>query len=89
MLAAVEGNLSMGKELVTRGARVETANQFGETPLSLAAHAGHEAFVIWLLKVGGTTDCLPHGWPLADWIIRTSGLSAGKLDRVLAFIRNT
>jgi ankyrin repeat protein len=41
MLAAMTGNTSMGELLVSNGADVNSANDFGESALSLAAHFGH------------------------------------------------
>ena|SRR5437899_2931511 len=45
MLAALEGNTSIGELLISRGAPLDTTNDFGETALSLAAHRGHAPFV--------------------------------------------
>jgi Ankyrin repeats (3 copies) len=39
MLAAFEGNTTIGKLLISRGATIDKTNDFGETALSLAAHA--------------------------------------------------
>lgn len=86
MLTAIQGNMAIGKELVTRGAQIHCANQFGDTALSLAAHAGHEPFVSWLLDNGATSDCRPHGWQLADWIGQTSGLRPEKVERLLTLL---
>jgi ankyrin repeat protein len=54
MLAAIEGNTRIGELLVSSGADVDATNNFGETALSLAAHAGHAPF-IWV--------CLPMEHP--------------------------
>src|SRR5579859_5069016 len=41
MLAALEGNTSIGELLISRGADINATNKSGETALSLAAHKGH------------------------------------------------
>ena len=45
MLAALEGKLSIGELLISRGAEVNPSNDFGETALSPAAHRGHIRFI--------------------------------------------
>ena len=44
MLAAIEGDTSIGELLISRGADVDAINKVGETALSLAAHKGHLPF---------------------------------------------
>ncbi|TGV52580.1 hypothetical protein EN792_077170, partial [Mesorhizobium sp. M00.F.Ca.ET.149.01.1.1] len=83
MLTAIEGDTAIGELLFSHGAELHASNDFGETALSLAAHAGHEPFIRWLLRHGAKTDCNPHGWKLADWIEQTSGLRPRKIERVL------
>src|SRR5882724_11359901 len=46
MLTAIEGNTAIGELLFAHGAELHTANDSGDTALSLAAHAGHEPFVL-------------------------------------------
>jgi ankyrin repeat protein len=86
MLAAMQGAVGIGECLVSRGAKINATNDFGDTALSLAAHAGHERFVRWLLANGAATDCHPKGCLLADWIERTSGLSPVKIDAMLTLL---
>ena len=86
MLAALEGNTSIGELLISRGASLEATNDFGETALSLAAHNGHMRFVQLLLANGAPRNCRPHGHSLADWIRVASGLPADKIDVVLELI---
>ena len=52
MLAAIEGNRAVAELLLERGADVNSANNVGETALSLAAHNGHVSLVR-LLKDSG------------------------------------
>jgi ankyrin repeat protein len=63
MLAAGEGNVGLGRLLVSRGARIEQTNDAGETALSLAAQQGHPRFVQLLLRAGLATPkdrcCVP------------------------------
>jgi ankyrin repeat protein len=86
MLTAIEGNVAIGELLLAHGANIHAANNCGDTALSLAAHAGHEPFIKWLMKRGATTDCQPHGWRLAEWVKNTSGLPSEKAGRVLALL---
>jgi ankyrin repeat protein len=88
MLAAVQGNTTIGRELVSRGAAIDTTNNFGECALSLAAHKGHLKFAKWLLDVGASKRCRPHGWNLGDWIEQASGLSGEKMTAVLRLLRD-
>jgi ankyrin repeat protein len=45
MLAAVEGDVPVGRLLLERGANATTPNSKGETPLSIATHRGYDLFV--------------------------------------------
>jgi len=45
MLAAVEGNVVLGRTLLEKGASSTTANSKGETAQSIAASRGHQPFV--------------------------------------------
>ncbi len=86
MLAAIEGNTTMGELLVSRGANVNRTNSFGETALSLAAHGGHVPFIHLLLTNGASKDCQPHGTTLEGRLSVASGLSPDKIQAVLAVI---
>jgi ankyrin repeat protein len=86
MLAAMEGNSQIGAALTARGANINVANDFGDTALSLAAHSGHLKLTRWLLSVGASADCRPHGHNMATWIKISSGLSADRLAEVLTII---
>jgi ankyrin repeat protein len=87
MLAAVHGNTAIGRILVSRGANVDTTNDF-ECALSLAAQKGHVRFARWLLDVGASKHCRPHGQDLGDWIKQTSGLRPQKISTVLKLLRD-
>jgi ankyrin repeat protein len=86
LLMLVEGNTAIAKVLFARGAKVNAVNDFGDTALSSAAHAGHLKLARWLLSVGASTDCRPHGHDMATWIIMGSGLPKAKLAEVLTLI---
>src|SRR5258706_10143331 len=87
MAAATAGNVRIGELLVSHGANIHSANDWGETALSLAAHSGHERFVAWLVDLGASTQCRPHGWELGDWITETSGLSREKIGAIFDLLR--
>ena len=48
--------------LLAAGANVKTADEYGETPLTLAAANGNAALVEKLLKAGADAECCPLGW---------------------------
>ena len=54
--AARKGDLATVKTLVEKGAAVETATSYGQTPLYLAAMNGHEDVVAFLLDKGANPD---------------------------------
>jgi ankyrin repeat protein len=87
MLAAITGNLQIGELLVSRGADLDRTNGGGNTALSLAIHKGHAPFAMMLLKKGASVDCHPHGHPMEEWIEKTSGLPAKKIESLLKLIK--
>jgi uncharacterized protein len=60
MLATIEGNTAIADLLVSRGADVNRANNFGDTPLSLAVAGNHSQFAKILLSPGASQP-LPKG----------------------------
>ena len=68
MVAAMEGNTSIGTLLIEKGADLERRNKFRSTALSLAAHTGHPSFVELLLANGASLDCHPDGNSLDVWL---------------------
>jgi hypothetical protein len=68
MVAALEGNTSIGTLLIEGGADVDKRNRFRETALSLAAHSGHPSFVRLLLRSGASLECYPFGNTFDDWL---------------------
>jgi ankyrin repeat protein len=87
MLVAIEGNTHIAKVLFARGAKINAVNDFGDTALSLALHAGHVKVARWLLSVGASTDCRPHRHDMATWIKMGSGLPEAKLAEVLTLMK--
>lgn len=67
MIAALEGNTSIGSLLIESGAELDSRNKFQETALSLAAHAGHSSFVSLLLTGGASLECHPFGNSFDAW----------------------
>jgi len=68
MLAAIEGDTSIGRLLIEKGADLEARNHGRETALSLAAHSGHPSFVKLLLASGASLECYPFGNRLDVWL---------------------
>ena len=86
MLAALEGNTSIGELLLERGAAVNAENDFGETAMSLAAHKGHLTFVRLVLSAGASPRVRPHGHDLCEWLRATSGLTAATITSILELV---
>ena len=68
MLAALEGNTSIGSLLIENGAELDTRNKFKATALSLAAESGHSSFVRLLLASGASLECRPFGNTFDAWL---------------------
>jgi uncharacterized protein len=68
MLAAMEGNTTIGRLLIEKGADLDTRNNHRDTALSLAAHTGHPSFVKLLLDSGASLECYPFGNRLEVWL---------------------
>jgi ankyrin repeat protein len=54
MLAAVEGDVPIGRLLVEKGALIDAGNNKEDTALTLATNRGHALFVDLLNKAGAT-----------------------------------
>jgi ankyrin repeat protein len=68
MIAALEGNTSIGSLLIESGAELNRRNKLHETALLLAAHSGHSSFVDLLLTGGASLECHPFGNTFDDWL---------------------
>ena len=68
MIAALEGNTSIGSLLIECGAELHRRNKFNETALSLASHSGHPSFVELLLTSGASLECHPFGNTFDVWL---------------------
>jgi ankyrin repeat protein len=68
MIAALEGNTSIGLLLIQSGAELDRRNKFHDTALSLAAHSGHASFVDLLLTSGASLECHPFGNTFDAWL---------------------
>lgn len=68
MVAALEGNTSIGMLLIEAGSDMDSRNKFRETALSLAANSGHLSFIKLLLTNGASLDCRPFGDSFESWL---------------------
>jgi ankyrin repeat protein len=68
MIAALEGNTSIGSLLIESGAELDSRNNRRETALSVAAHTGHPSFVGLLLSGGASLECHPFGDTFDVWL---------------------
>src|SRR5580692_11519327 len=68
MIAALEGNTSIGSLLIESGAELDSRNKSHATALSWAAHTGHSSFVSPLLEIRS----------MPGWIGRASTRGAPK-----------
>jgi ankyrin repeat protein len=53
-LAAVEGDVPIGRLLIERGATIDTRNKKDETALALATHRGFAEFIDLLVEHGAS-----------------------------------
>ncbi len=56
LAAARKGDLAVVKDLIGKGASIETKTSYGQTPLYLAAMQGHRDVVDFLLDKGASTN---------------------------------
>jgi ankyrin repeat protein len=68
MIAAMEGDTSIGRLLIEKGADIDRRNNHRDTALSLAAHTGHPSFVRLLLENGASLECYPFGNSIDTWL---------------------
>jgi ankyrin repeat protein len=68
MIAAMEGDTSIGRLLIEKGADLDRRNDHRDTALSLAAHTGHPSFVKLLLESGASLECYPFGNSIDIWL---------------------
>ena len=68
MIAALEGNTSIGSLLIESGAELDSRNKSHATALSWAAHTGHSSFVSLLLNHGASLECYPFGNTFDAWL---------------------
>ncbi len=68
MIAALEGDTSIGSLLIESGADLDRRNKSRDTALSLAAHTGHSSFVGLLLTAGASLECHPFGNTFEAWL---------------------
>jgi ankyrin repeat protein len=62
MLAASEGNTTLGEFLISKGADVNLANNHGQTAFTFALLGGHAGFLKLLLNHGGAPDTTWMSW---------------------------
>ena len=68
MIAAMEGDTSIGRLLIEKGADLDKRNNHRDTALSLAAHTGHPSFARLLLESGASLECYPFGNSIDIWL---------------------
>ncbi|MCX7898201.1 MAG: ankyrin repeat domain-containing protein [Rhodocyclaceae bacterium] len=62
MIGAWEGNIPLMELFVSRGARIDAVNRFGETALMLAAWKNRKEAVRWLIDRGARIDQPDRQW---------------------------
>jgi ankyrin repeat protein len=77
MVAAIEGNTAVGRELIQRGAQLDAREKGSWTALAFAAHAGHPGFVALLVKSGASLDGHPFGASFEDFLDWASKYGTG------------
>jgi ankyrin repeat protein len=68
MIAAMDGDTSIGRLIIENGADLDRRNNHRDTALSLAAHTGHPSFVRLLLESGASLECYPFGNSIDIWL---------------------
>jgi len=91
MVAAMEGNTAVGRELIRRGAQSDTRNKHSYTALSLASQTGHPGFVALLVDAGVSLDGHPFGASFEDflgWASKYGACSQEALTKTKAVIES-
>jgi ankyrin repeat protein len=81
LTAARKGDLAVVKQLIEKGAAVETKTAYGQTPLFLSAMNGHEDVVRFLLEKGASpniTDTF-YKMPLLVFVLSRQHVGTAKL----------
>jgi ankyrin repeat protein len=85
MCAALEGNTSIGRLLIEKGADLDSRNNCRDTALSLAAYSGHPSFFKLLLQSGASLECYPFGGSFdgwLDWVGKYTACSPEQAERI-------
>jgi ankyrin repeat protein len=72
-LAAEKGYLDVVKQLLEKGAAIETRSEFGYTPLFIAAESGQFEVVKWLLEKGAAVDAKDTDGATPLWVAAYAG----------------
>jgi len=80
MVAALQGNSSVGALLLDHCADPNRRNEFGDTALSCAAHTGHPSFVRLLLDCGASLAGSPFGKTFEDFLDWAEEFGSGSPD---------
>jgi ankyrin repeat protein len=89
MLAAMRGNVAIGRMLIEHGAKLDTRNMHKDTALSLTIQFGHAPFVRLLLENGASRDCHPHGNSLdifLEWAEEYCACSTANMKKIRALL---
>jgi len=80
MIAAMQGNTSMGILLLDHGADPNRKNKHEDTALSLAAFTGHPSLVRLLLDRGASLEGFPFGKTFEDFLDWCEKHEAGRTE---------
>jgi hypothetical protein len=81
LTASRKGDLTAVRQLIDKGAAIETKTAYGQTPLFLAAMNGHEDVVRFLLEKGASTNVTDtfYKMPMLVFILERQHLNVVKL----------
>lgn len=81
LAASRKGDLNVVKQLIEKGASIETKTPYGQTPLYLAAMNGHEEVVRFLLDKGADADTSDtfYKTPLLLFVLQREHYGVSKL----------